>query len=434
MVTAAVIGAGVIGAAGSAYAGSAQAGATKDAANQAAQAQNNTLAMQQQQLQAQIAMQQQALNQQTQLSAPYRSFGESAIPQLAGMLGLNPQPVQNQPPPLTGAPGQQNPYAPLPNPTTAQQAQYAAAGLGGLGGAGVPLGGQYPSSSVLSAQNLGLASNPAAFYPGTTTPMPQANQPVAAGAAPGGGMYTPPAPTTNGVPSYANVLGGYNNILGQLENAVGLTNSSGGAPNTAAMTAALRNSPGYQFQLDEANTNAKNQASAMGMGLSGNTLQDLSIVGQGLADSTYQQYLGNLGNTLGAYQGYVGDYQNYLGNLMNSLGVGQAAAAGQAANIGQSASSIGAAYQNAGAQSANANNNLANIYTNQGANMANIYGNTVAGLTKSFGNAMNMNTTNNTLNALNNANGQSMYYSPSPSYTSDPSTIDAGGGYTFSTG
>ena len=396
-----VIGAG-IAAVGAVAGGAEAAGATNHAANQAANAQNNTLAMQQQQLQAQIAMQEQALNQQTQLSAPYRSFGESAIPQLAGMLGLNPQPVASQAPPLTGAPGSPG------------QQQLPQQGMGQLGGGGMPVGGQYPSSGVLSAANLGLGNNPAALY-GSNNPqigIPQPGQ-QAGGATlnptQGQGMYTPAAPTTNGVPTYAGVLGGYNNILGQMENAVGLTNAQGGAPNTAAMTAALRNSPGYQFQLDGANTNAKNQASAMGMGMSGNTLQDLSAVGQGLADSTYQQYLGNLGNTLGAYQGYVGDYQNYLGNLMNSLGVGQGAAAGQAANIGQSAATMGAAYQNAGAQSAGANNNLANIYANQGNTLAGIDANQIAGLSRIAGNTANQFGTRNTLNALNNPNGQSLY-------------------------
>jgi hypothetical protein len=189
----------------------------------------------------------------------------------------------------------------------------------------------------------------------------------------------------------------------------------------------LRNTPGYQFQLDQANQNAKNQASAMGMSLSGNTLQSLSGIGQGLADSTYQQYLGNLGNTLGQYQGYVGDYQNYLGNLMNSIGMGQAAAAGQAANIGQSAANMGAAYQNAGSQMAGANNQLSNIAMQQGNALAGINANEIAGITKSIGNVGNYYQTQNTLNALNNPNGQSLYASAPTNY----GDMSLSGGYNY---
>src|SRR6185312_9201437 len=187
-----VIAAAGIAAAGTVAAGVMASDASRSASNAAARSQQATLDQQQQQLQAQIALQQQALNQQTQLSAPYRSFGESAIPQLSGMLGLNPQPVSNQPPPLNGAPGypQQG----------QQQQQPPQQGMGPMGGGGAPIGGQYPTSGVLSAQNLGVGggaygpvSNPqfSVAPPGQQT-MANTNG-AQAGAQPG--MYTPPAPT-----------------------------------------------------------------------------------------------------------------------------------------------------------------------------------------------------------------------------------------------
>lgn len=79
MVAAAVIGT-VVSAAATAYAGSEASKATRDASNAA------------------ISEQQRALNQQAQLSAPYRQLGESAIPTLQSLLGIAPPA-----PPTSGA-------------------------------------------------------------------------------------------------------------------------------------------------------------------------------------------------------------------------------------------------------------------------------------------------------------------------------------------
>lgn len=138
----------------------------------------------------------------------------------------------------------------------------------------------------------------------------------------------------------------------QLQTLLGIT-PAGTTPNKAtsdAQLAALRNTPGYQFQQQQGTQNTVNQASAMGLSLSGNTLEGLSKFNQGLADTTYQQQVGN------------------LENLVNT---GQAAAAGQAANIGNAAANTG------------------NILMNEGNTLAGINANTAAGITKSIGNASN---------------------------------------------
>lgn len=70
MVAAAIFGGAALGAVGSAYAGSEAAGATRDASNAA------------------VSQQQQALEQQKELSAPYRAIGEAAIPQYEALLGI----------------------------------------------------------------------------------------------------------------------------------------------------------------------------------------------------------------------------------------------------------------------------------------------------------------------------------------------------------
>lgn len=159
-----------------------------------------------------------------------------------------------------------------------------------------------------------------------------------------------------------------------LQDLLGLT--AGSTP--ASQQAALAGTPGYQFALQQGLQSTKAQATAMGMGLSGNTLAALDQYSTGLADQTYQQRVGNL-------EGVVG--------------VGQAAAAGQAANIGQAAANMGN-IQMAQGQS------LAGIAMNQGAAYSNI-----------LGNAAGQYATYNTLKGLQGGGGY-----PTQNY--------GGGGYT----
>jgi len=163
-----------------------------------------------------------------------------------------------------------------------------------------------------------------------------------------------------------NAMGAYQNLLGIGAN--GQVN-----PQLAEQT--LQNMPGYQFQQQQGQQQTLAAAGAMGMGLSGNTLQALSKYNQGLADSTYQQE---------------------LQNLLAPVQLGQAAAAGQAANIGAGAANMG------------------NIMMGQGQNQANIAIGQMGGITGSIGNAMNQYTTMNTLKALQggSAVGASPYVAP----------------------
>lgn len=150
-------------------------------------------------------------------------------------------------------------------------------------------------------------------------------------------------------------------------------------------TQTLRNTPGYQFQLQQGTQNTVNQATAMGLGLSGNTLEGLSKFNQGLADTTYQQV---------------------FGNAESVVGMGQAAAAGQAQNVGNSAS------------------NISNALINQGNTLAGIDANTTAGIVKSIGNAGNQFIENQTLAGLNPG-------SIDTSMTPGLYTPAGGGGYTY---
>ncbi len=301
MVAAAVVGAAVVGAAGSAIAGSEAAGATKDASNAA------------------ISQQQAALQQQSQLSAPYRGFGESAIPTLQSLLGISTP---------SAAPGRPQGYDPSSGATIKPG--------GGIGQAipGNSAGGAF--AGMLSSGNVGAPSQ---------------------GMGPIGGSGLP----------------------------VGAGGTAGTAPGAADPTATLRNMPGYQFAREQGLTAATNRASAMGMGLSGNTLEALTSYGTGLADQTYQQE---------------------VGNLENAVGVGQAAAAGQAANIGNAASNIG------------------NTLMNQGNTLAGIDANTAAGITKSIGNAANNYQTLSGLSDPGSNNNASNWDTENPGYFQDFQSSD----------
>lgn len=135
----------------------------------------------------------------------------------------------------------------------------------------------------------------------------------------------------------------------QLESLLGL--------NGQDPTAALRKTPGYQFTLNEGLDATKAQASAMGLGLSGNTLEALDRYSTGLADQTYQQS---------------------VDNARNATGLGQAAAAGQAANVGTAAGNISSALINQG-------NTLAGISVNEAAGLNKILGGAVDNLSTFIG-------------------------------------------------
>jgi len=154
-----------------------------------------------------------------------------------------------------------------------------------------------------------------------------------------------------------------------------------GPQGAAGIENTLANTPGYQFAKSQGLQATQNQANATGLGLSGNTLEALDNFSTGLADSTYQQA---------------------VGNSAQAVGFGQAAAAGQSSNL-----------QNAG-------NNISSALINQGNNAANIDINTIAGISKNLSGATNSLITNNTLaNLGNQGGGYSGNSVIGPSYSTD---------------
>lgn len=156
-------------------------------------------------------------------------------------------------------------------------------------------------------------------------------------------------------------IGTTGGAIQQYENLLGLGPQGG-----QGIQATLAATPGYQFAKQQGIQGTVNQASAMGLGLSGNTLEGLDKFSTGLADQTYQQA---------------------VGNAQGAVGIGQAAAAGQAANIGQAAG------------------NISGALINQGNNIAGIDANIGAGIAKAAGGGATNYLAYNTLQGLNNPSG-----------------------------
>lgn len=125
-----------------------------------------------------------------------------------------------------------------------------------------------------------------------------------------------------------------------------------------------RQTPGYQFALDQGTQAVQNSAAARGDLLSGNTATALTKYGQGLADTNYQQAYNN---ALQQYQLGYNQFQNNQSNVfnryatlaglgqtsVNSLGQQGQAAANNVGNISvETGRAQGADIQNAGYQRA----------------------------------------------------------------------------------
>ena len=124
---------------------------------------------------------------------------------------------------------------------------------------------------------------------------------------------------------------------------LGLSPMSGGN----SMTSILQNTPGYQWQLGQGEQAIQNSAAAKGGLIGGNTLTALQNYGQGQANQTWQQYLGNY------MSGYFNPMTNLAQNGQNAaLGVG---ALGANAANGIAANQVGAGQAQASGIVGNAN-------------------------------------------------------------------------------
>lgn len=231
-----------------------------------------------------------------------------------------------------------------------------------IGAAGSIIGGEMAAGATEDAANAQLAAQQAALAQQEALNRPYREF---------GEQY---------IPQYNQMMQGAGaqglTARNQMMNLLGIS-PSGRLMNPQTLTNFLRRTPGYQFAQQQGQSATANQAAAMGMGLSGNTLAALSKFNQGLADQTYQQQLAN----------YSGAYQQLLGNALAPINIGQAAAANQAANVGQTGA------------------NISNIYGAQGQNAANIAAGTIGGVTGALSGGIQDYLTMNTLRGLTGGAG-----------------------------
>lgn len=139
-----------------------------------------------------------------------------------------------------------------------------------------------------------------------------------------------------------------------LGNVLGL-NGQGGSD--AALTA-LRNTPGYKFQQGTLDDTVNAAAAANGTLNSGNQLLALNKVNQGLADSTYGQYVSQLQPYLGA----AGNAASGIAGVNTGLGNATAGQYDQLAGLNyQTQTGIGNANANADLSAYNASGNFWNL-------------------------------------------------------------------------
>jgi hypothetical protein len=119
--------------------------------------------------------------------------------------------------------------------------------------------------------------------------------------------------------------------LDQERRAMGRVNALLGLTDEGADFDVLRNTPGYQFRLEEGSRARERSAAARGGLNSGNTLLELERYGQGLADTTFDNYLDRvLGLESQGVDASLADleygYGRDVGNL--AIGKGEARASG----------------------------------------------------------------------------------------------------------
>jgi hypothetical protein len=128
----------------------------------------------------------------------------------------------------------------------------------------------------------------------------------------------------------------------------------------------FRNSPGYQFQQDEAERAAGNAASKLGIAGSGNTLQAISDRAGKIADTTWGQ--------------------NFLQPLSQFISPELQATAGAASGVAGANQNLANIYQNYGQQTGGAYGanaaGLAGLYSGAGESGANVLGNIYGGQTQ----------------------------------------------------
>jgi hypothetical protein len=137
---------------------------------------------------------------------------------------------------------------------------------------------------------------------------------------------------------------------GQGQNTLADALGMNGPEGNARAQAAFQNNPGYQFQLQQGDNSVLANAARTGQLASGNTDIDLEKFAQGLAGTSWNNYVNSLQPFLGAGQsaaGGIAGVNTGLGNAINQnyTGLGQGLAQGYGAIGNAQANAALAPYQ-----------------------------------------------------------------------------------------
>jgi phage gp37-like protein len=164
------------------------------------------------------------------------------------------------------------------------------------------------------------------------------------------------------------------------------TAAMGLGPAGSAGTEAFRNTPGYQFQMDQGLDAVNRTANARGLLGSGNTTTDLLKYSQGLADQTYGSYLSRLSPLMQMYGQGIAGQAGGLTNQANLANTQGAARATLGTGLGSGMAGI---YGQAGQMPLAAAGQKAGIIGNMGSQYAQTLGQGMMAGQQAMGNQMN---------------------------------------------
>lgn len=166
--------------------------------------------------------------------------------------------------------------------------------------------------------------------------------------------------------------------FGMYQNALGLNGQQG----TQAAQDAFQAGPGYQWNVDQATSQAQRSANRLGMAYSGNTVDATARLASNLANQEFGNWRNQLQGFQGGAQAAVTGQAGALNNLAqlyqnqgNATGTMQAAqgkdiASLQGATAGTIANNQLGTGNNLATVAGQQGNNLAQLYTNQGQSLA----------------------------------------------------------------
>lgn len=294
---------GGLGAAGSIAGAALSSNAAGNAADAQANAANNASQLDYQASQNALDFQKQQYATSQQELQPWLQYGTGALSQLGYLMGVGPESYTGQ-----AAPGTNTPFN------------------ASIGNTSTPTG-PYNPNRVAPAQSQLQQTNPGlnTYNPNGQNPAPVGGSGMVSGPIQFNGQPGGPQTVGSGVPAGTN-LGTYGSLMAQYP----------GGQFTAPTADQARQTPGYQFALDQGKNAIQASAAANGSLLTGGTMTALDQYAQGLADTNYNNVYNQALNTYNTnYNTWSNQNANEFNRLAAISGIGQTTAQ-QLGTLGQS--------------------------------------------------------------------------------------------------